>query len=463
MIYRISLPRAPDSSNVSMNVLFAVVRSIFSRTKATLSSAAATNFVNQPDRKMFVPIPSVLRVSLVAVLLASSSCSESAGPVSSSDLTTGGPVDVADNFAQPTEMMVPNPAAAVADEPLAEAIPQAEPILAGDEGSTSKVTSDVPPVAVTPDASSTSQMMLPEGAPVGEAEPTAEPSTNDEAHAGDSQPGVPEPPAETPMSEEPPPPIEPPPPQQPASEPQLPPELQSLPDGALVPTLLATRGELMFEDDCSEDRRRGLGIWSLSKEDADVCRVMHNVNRKPEHIPIASYPLPNHQNLIVQVTFRWGDPMGGKFNDQLLAIVSDMRPSSVKGHMIEAWASGTERFTESGVAITSSIGKGMVMDELAFDTFQSNTWYTAVYEVVGDEALMRVGNRVSYGKAPVIAGRKNKITLFLGTTWHELRSVRMWHATPNPEWQSIKDELLSDRGPATSGCKARHRPYPCSR
>lgn len=239
------------------------------------------------------------------------------------------------------------------------------------------------------------------------------------------------------------------------------PEIQSQPDETPIPTLLAERGALMYEDDCSEGGRRGLGIWSLSSEEPGACHVKHNVNRQPEHIPIASYPLPDHQDLVVQVTFRWGEPMGGKFDDQLLAVVSDLRPTNVSGHRVEAWATGTGRFTHRGIALTSSMGNGKVMDEQEFDTFQANTWYTAVYELVGDEVLFRVGGRTSYAKDPIVVGRKNKITLFFGTTWHEVKSVRMWHATPNPEWDNTKEELLSTRGPFTSGCEARHSGYPC--
>ena len=222
-------------------------------------------------------------------------------------------------------------------------------------------------------------------------------------------------------------------------------------NGLPVPTLLATRGELMAEDDCSVDRRRGLGFWSLSPNEPNVCRVTHDVERKPHHIPIASYPLPDHENLIVEVTFRWGEPMGGKYNDQLLGILSDLRPNTIKGHKLESWISGSGRFTKAGLAFTSSIAPSALMDEQPFDTFKANTWYTAVLELVGNEAIMRFQDRVVYADLPRIAGPKNKITLVFGTTWHEIKSVRIWHATKNPQWEGMKDKVLASRKAFTQG------------
>ncbi|MGJ8632141.1 MAG: hypothetical protein ACSHWT_13955 [Glaciecola sp.] len=211
------------------------------------------------------------------------------------------------------------------------------------------------------------------------------------------------------------------------------------PNGVPVPTLLAQRGALMVEDDCSEDRRRGLGYWSLSPNESNVCRVTHDIVRKPTHVPIASYKIEDHDNVVVEVTFRWGEPQDGIYSDQVLGILSDLRPNEIKGHKIEAWISGSDRFSKPGLAFTSSIAPKITMDETPFDTLQANTWYTAVLEIVGDEALLRLGDRVAYVNLPRIAGPKNKITLVFGTTWHEIKSVRIWHASPNPKWLEIKN------------------------
>ena len=74
-------------------------------------------------------------------------------------------------------------------------------------------------------------------------------------------------------------------------------------------------------------------------------------------------------------------------------------------------------------------------------------WYRAVLEIVDDEALFRMGNHIAYAKAEQIRMPKNLVSLTLGTTWHEIRRVRIWQATPNPQWPQIKAKLLSPREP----------------
>lgn len=220
------------------------------------------------------------------------------------------------------------------------------------------------------------------------------------------------------------------------SEPAAP-GIAPLPDGTPIPTLLATRGEMMLDDDCTEDRKRGLGYWSLTEP--GTCKVEHDVVRKPLHVPVANFGLPSYRNVIVQITFRWGEPMGGQYSQQFLAIVPDQKPA--RGHKLEAWTTGTGR-GDPGLSVRSSNAGGGLVAEKPYDGFAANTWHTAVLEVVDDEALFRVNDQVAYGQKPFVAGPKNKINLFLGTSVIEFRGIRAWHASANPQWQAIKDEVL---------------------
>ena len=214
-----------------------------------------------------------------------------------------------------------------------------------------------------------------------------------------------------------------------------------------VPTLLAKRGELILDDHGDTDHSsRGLGDWTRSPDDPKVWRVTHESG----HIPTAPYrDLPDHENIIVEATFRWGELKDDDKNGQLFAIVSDLRPGP-RGHKVEAWATNKSSMTKTGLVIKSSNDGGVVMDEQPFEDFKPNTWYTGVLEIVGDEALFRVDGHVAYAKAPIIAGPKNKVVLFLGTTWHEVKRVRIWHAEANPEWQANKKTILKSREPFTA-------------
>jgi hypothetical protein len=69
---------------------------------------------------------------------------------------------------------------------------------------------------------------------------------------------------------------------------------------------------------------------------------------------------------------------------------------------------------------------------------------------VDDEALFRMGDHVAYAKAEQIRMPKNLVSLTLGTTWHEIKRVRIWHAEANSEWEANKDTILKLRKPFTT-------------
>ena len=62
----------------------------------------------------------------------------------------------------------------------------------------------------------------------------------------------------------------------------------------------------------------------------------------------------------------------------------------------------------------------------------------------------RMGDHVAYAKAEQIRMPKNLVSLTLGTTWHEIKRVRIWHAEPHSEWEANKDTVLKSRKPFTS-------------
>ena len=90
---------------------------------------------------------------------------------------------------------------------------------------------------------------------------------------------------------------------------------------------------------------------------------------------------------------------------------------------------------------------GLVLDEQPMKV-KVDTWQTAVLEIVGEEALFRFDGQVAYANARDIAmGPKNTVSLTLGTTAHEIKRVRIWHAEANPHWEANKDAILKSREP----------------
>lgn len=61
-----------------------------------------------------------------------------------------------------------------------------------------------------------------------------------------------------------------------------------------------------------------------------------------------------------------------------------------------------------------------------------------------------MGDHVAYAMAEQIRMPKNLVSLTLGTTWHEIKRVRIWRAEANSEWETNKDTILKLRKPFTT-------------
>ena len=85
-----------------------------------------------------------------------------------------------------------------------------------------------------------------------------------------------------------------------------------------------------------------------------------------------------------------------------------------------------------------------VVDVSAF-TSMSETAVEILLEIVGEEALFRVGNHVAYTKTNQITTSKTLVSLTMGSTWHEMKRVRIWRAELDPKWEHTKDNILSKR------------------
>lgn len=231
------------------------------------------------------------------------------------------------------------------------------------------------------------------------------------------------------------------------------------------PTILAKRGELILDDDGSKDRggkrtiefhdgigvRAALGVWERAEPNSNVWRSTWE--KGMGHPPVASYRGLEAKNLIVEVTFRYGEATEA-WHEQFLRIAADQRPQ-LKGHIVSAWVNSKGRYTETGFVL-EHVGKrdrttgsqGLLLDHQPINT-DPKTWNTATLEIVDDEALFRMGDHVAYAKADPIRTPKNLVSLTLGTTWHEIKRVRIWHAEANPEWATKKDGVLNWRKPFT--------------
>ncbi len=227
-----------------------------------------------------------------------------------------------------------------------------------------------------------------------------------------------------------------------------------------IETCLAQRGTLILDDDGSLERgertttkfpgtiklRAAAGRWERSEE-AKTWRSTWNP--KMGHTPVASYQGITASDLIIAVTFRFGETTES-WHHQCFRIAVDDRPE-ITGHIVSAWANLNNDFIEQGFLLQhirkqkdKTIIEDLMLDHQPLQT-QANRWHTAILEVVGDEALFRMGSHVAYAKAKQIEMRKNLVSLTMGTTWHEIKRVRIWEARTNPSWPSQKEKILESR------------------
>jgi len=227
-----------------------------------------------------------------------------------------------------------------------------------------------------------------------------------------------------------------------------------------IETCLAERGTLILDDDGSLERggkttakflgstklRAAAGRWQRSEE-ANVWRSTWNP--KMGHTPVASYQGITASDLIIEVTFRFGE-ITEPWHHQCFRIAVDDRPK-ITGHIVSAWANPNNDFIEQGFLLQhirkqkdKTIIEDLVLDHQPLTT-QALQWHTAILEVVGDEALFRMGSHIAYAKAKQIKMPKNLVSLTMGTTWHEIKRVRIWKANANPAWPARKEKTLESR------------------
>ena len=233
-------------------------------------------------------------------------------------------------------------------------------------------------------------------------------------------------------------------------------------DNQPIPTLLAKRGKLILDDKGTRLRggktiakfagdaklRAGAGSWHQIAS-SNIWRSTW----KQGHAPVAAYHGFKANNLVIEVTFRYG-PITESWQHQCFRIAADDRPE-VTGHIVSAWANPNNDFIETGFLLQHirKTPEKKIIEDLLLDhqplAIEPEVWYTATLEIVDDQALFRLGDHVAYAKAEQIRMPKNLISLTLGTTWHDIKRVRIWEAKANATWQSKKASTLKSRTPFT--------------
>jgi len=74
-------------------------------------------------------------------------------------------------------------------------------------------------------------------------------------------------------------------------------------------------------------------------------------------------------------------------------------------------------------------------------------WQTLALEILGDEMVGTLNGKSLTGRHPLIASDK-KSFMFVSGTQCSVRRLRVWEASPNPDWAATRDALKAEAKPA---------------
>jgi hypothetical protein len=220
---------------------------------------------------------------------------------------------------------------------------------------------------------------------------------------------------------------------------------------------MANKGKLLFHDDMSLDRgkekktslnknwqlRANMGIWN--KKDG-----YWQSSWKPGsgHTPVMAY-LGQFKNAVIEVKFRY-NKMTLDWHTHCFRIALDNR-ELYTGHVLSAWANPNNDFIETGFLLQhiskntdKSILSDLILDKQPLK-HKVDEWHTAILEVVDNKVLFHMDGNLAYSESQTSNVEKILISLTLGKTLHDIKSVKVWEATLKRDWQKNKGKILNKR------------------
>jgi hypothetical protein len=224
--------------------------------------------------------------------------------------------------------------------------------------------------------------------------------------------------------------------------------------------LLAKPGKLIFEDNFASGDMKpkwnvGKGFWSVKDGVASAAE-----NPDDKHAAYA-YMTPNveYKDAIAEFSFKF---------DGAKSVQLNMRDSKYKGshagHIIRVsyqpdvvlladWKTGVmknENYEKTSdpktdPAVKKEINASIKDKSARFKvTYDASQWHQARVEVAGDELLVSLdGKPVGYLKSEGIGHpTKNMLGITVGGKSAEVKDVKFWEATANPDWATGKSAVI---------------------
>jgi len=193
-------------------------------------------------------------------------------------------------------------------------------------------------------------------------------------------------------------------------------------------TFMASRGASLAADALDKSLAEP---WKVAKGKWEVADGAIRVSEIPAemHGAAARRPLPT-RNFVMQVSFRFD---GGK---GISVSVND-----AKGHCCRA-AVAPKLLTVMKDSHDHNKDDKMARLDNQPLTLEPGTWHTLVLEALGPELVASIdGEHVTYGRHESIDIDKKDFGLAVTGDSASFKDLRVWEATPRPDWESTKATL----------------------
>jgi len=222
--------------------------------------------------------------------------------------------------------------------------------------------------------------------------------------------------------------------------------------GDLSPTLMTTRGRLLFEQDFKEPLppfdgksngfASGFKGWRYNAaergghwEVKDGCFTGAE-NPKVQHPATASYGF-EFKDVIIQCEVRMNNaPLDGRKFRYINVRTTDTKDYVCSIILSQAgFRIQKDDNDHAGPDAAVPLGKQMIPLKLG-------EWHKVLFEIKGDEMVGTVDGRSLTGSHPLIASEKHSVMFVMGVEG-SVRNFKAWEALPNPEWEQNKAKLLA--------------------
>lgn len=191
--------------------------------------------------------------------------------------------------------------------------------------------------------------------------------------------------------------------------------------------LLAVPGELSYENTFAKGAE---APWKVAKgtwEAADG--VLRGSEKAEDHHPgVTRMPL-TVQNFIIQYEVKLD---GAK--------MTTLSVNGKKNHMARILIGPDFVQVQRDDTDHEGPDKAVVFARMAADV-KPGTWHKVRMELVGDTMLGKVDDVVAFGSNDLFKDEKGNFGFTVAGQAVELRNLKVWAATKNPEWDSVKETL----------------------